>query len=180
MDGYIGEIKMFAGQIAPKNWTFCEGQAVSIERYPALFSVISNRFGGDGVLTFNLPDFRGRIPVGSGEGDGLTERVFTSSFGSESISLAESQLPTHSHPVDQSLVLLGQGNGDTNVGEDNALATEGRGNVTEDIYNTVPPSIQTDTNTLSISLGSSGAADTVEVSQPSITINFIICLTKGE
>ena len=63
-EGTIGEIRMFAGQFAPKYWSFCYGQILPINQNQALFSVLGTMYGGNGVATFALPDFRGRIPVG--------------------------------------------------------------------------------------------------------------------
>lgn len=61
---FIGEIRMFAGNYAPKYWGFCEGQYIGTSENPSLFSLLHNIYGGDGVSTFALPDMRGRLPVG--------------------------------------------------------------------------------------------------------------------
>ncbi len=65
-DPYIGEIRMFAGNFAPQGWALCQGQALSINQNQALFSLVGTIYGGDGRTVFNLPDFRGRIPVHAG------------------------------------------------------------------------------------------------------------------
>ena len=75
MEGYLGEIKMFAGTFAPVNWVFCWGQTLQISQYAALFALIGTQFGGDGTTTFGVPDLRGRVPVGAGTGPGLTPRT---------------------------------------------------------------------------------------------------------
>ncbi len=61
----IGEIKMFAGNFAPRGWAFCDGQLLSISQYSALFSILGTTYGGDGRTTFGLPDLRGRTAVHS-------------------------------------------------------------------------------------------------------------------
>lgn len=66
VEAFMGEIKIFAGDVAPKNWAFCNGQLLKIETNQALFSVIGTTFGGDGQTTFALPDLRGRMAVGVG------------------------------------------------------------------------------------------------------------------
>ena len=71
MDGTIGEIRMFAGNFAPRNWAFCAGQLLSISQNTALFSILGTTYGGNGQTTFGLPDLRGRVPVGAGTGPGL-------------------------------------------------------------------------------------------------------------
>ena len=72
MEGTIGEIRGFAGNFAPRTWSFCEGQFVSISANQALFSIIGTTYGGDGRTTFALPDLRGRTPISSGSGPGLS------------------------------------------------------------------------------------------------------------
>ena len=72
MEGTIGEIRMFAGTFAPRNWAFCNGQLLSIAQNTALFSILGTTYGGNGQTTFALPDFRGRSAVGTGQGPGLS------------------------------------------------------------------------------------------------------------
>ena len=71
MDGFIGEIRMFAGNFAPRNWAFCNGQLLSINSNQALFSILGTTYGGDGRTDFALPDLRGRAALGAGQGPGL-------------------------------------------------------------------------------------------------------------
>jgi len=71
-EGTIGEIRMFAGTFAPQDWMLCAGQLLPIEQYTALYSVIGVNYGGNGMNNFALPDLRGRVPVGAGQGIGLT------------------------------------------------------------------------------------------------------------
>jgi microcystin-dependent protein len=68
MDGFIAQIMMFAGDFAPRGWAFCDGQQLAIAQNQALFAVVGTRFGGDGKVTFALPDLRGRAPVGNAHG----------------------------------------------------------------------------------------------------------------
>jgi microcystin-dependent protein len=68
MDGFLAQIMMFAGDFAPRGWAFCDGQQLAIAQHQALFAVIGTRFGGDGKVTFALPDLRGRAPVGNTHG----------------------------------------------------------------------------------------------------------------
>jgi microcystin-dependent protein len=98
MDGYIGEIKMFAGTFAPMYWLFCWGQALPVNQYSSLYAIIGNQFGGDGT-NFNLPDLRGRIPIGGGQGTGLTSRTPGEKGGVENVTLTTAQIPAHSHTV---------------------------------------------------------------------------------
>ena len=65
---FVGEIRMFAGNFAPQDWAFCDGQLLSIAQNEVLFNLIGTTYGGDGQTTFALPDMRGRIPVHAGPG----------------------------------------------------------------------------------------------------------------
>ncbi len=99
MDGYVGEIKMFAGTFAPVNWIFCWGQLLQVDQYSTLYALIGTQFGGDGINTFGVPDLRGRVPVGAGTGPGLTPRAPGQSSGTENVTLSTAQMPRHSHTV---------------------------------------------------------------------------------
>ena len=70
MEGYLAQIIMFAGNFAPNSWAFCAGQILSIAQNTALFSLLGTTYGGNGQTTFGLPDLRGRVPVGAGQGPG--------------------------------------------------------------------------------------------------------------
>src|SRR5438874_11208110 len=70
---FYGEIVMFAGNFAPRGWALCHGQLLAISQNTALFSILGTTYGGNGQTTFALPDFRGRVPVGPGQGPGLSD-----------------------------------------------------------------------------------------------------------
>ena len=89
---YIGEIRMFAGNFAPTDWMFCEGQLLPISEYETLFQLIGTTYGGDGQSTFALPDLRGRLPIHQGGGFILGE-----TGGAEEITLYLLQIAAHSH-----------------------------------------------------------------------------------
>jgi microcystin-dependent protein len=82
---FIAEIIMFAGNFAPRNWAFCNGQLLAISSNPALFSLLGTTYGGDGHTTFALPDLRGRVPLHPGTGPGLTPRSLGGKGGSETV-----------------------------------------------------------------------------------------------
>lgn len=98
-DAYLGELRVFAGNFAPRGWALCDGQLLSIAEYEALFAIIGTTYGGDGQLTFALPDLRGRWPIGVGAGPGLSPRVLGQTGGAESHALTEAELPGHTHAV---------------------------------------------------------------------------------
>lgn len=98
-DYFVGEIRLFAGAYAPANWHLCDGSLLSINTYQALYSLIGTTYGGDGVSTFGLPDLRGRIPIGQGQGTGLTNRVLGQNGGTETVTLQEAQIGSHGHTM---------------------------------------------------------------------------------
>jgi microcystin-dependent protein len=97
-DYFIGEIRMFGGNFAIQNWAFCNGQIMNISQNQALFALIGTTYGGNGVQTFGLPDLRGRIPVGQGQGPGLSSYAMGQMSGSEQVTVQLNQMPMHSHP----------------------------------------------------------------------------------
>jgi len=106
---FIGEIRMFAGNFAPRSWAFCDGQLLAVSQNDALFALIGTIYGGDGRTTFALPDMRGRVPVHWGTGPGLSPRNIGSKFGVENVTLTESQLTSHNHQFQASTNLANTG-----------------------------------------------------------------------
>ncbi|MEM5775263.1 MAG: tail fiber protein, partial [Anaerolineaceae bacterium] len=95
---YIGEIKMFGGNFAPVGWALCNGQLLPISQYDALFVLIGTTYGGDGQTTFALPDLQGRIPIHTGNLAGNSFQIGEAA-GTEMVTLATTQLPMHTPPV---------------------------------------------------------------------------------
>ncbi len=94
---FVGEIRMFAGNFAPRSWAFCDGQLLAVSQNDALFSLFGTIYGGDGRTTFGLPDMRGRIPIHQGTGPGLSDRRLGSQGGQENVSLTANQVGAHTH-----------------------------------------------------------------------------------
>ena len=82
-EGMIGEIRLFAGNFAPRGWAFCDGQLLAISSNQALFSILGTTYGGDGRTTFALPDLRGRVPAHAGTGPGISEVRLGQKMGQE-------------------------------------------------------------------------------------------------
>ncbi len=105
MDGYLGEIRMFAGNYAPVGWALCDGRLMPISGNDALFALLGTTYGGDGATNFALPDLRGRVPmsVGTGvipgNGQSLTPRILGASVGVETVTLTQENLPSHTHQM---------------------------------------------------------------------------------
>jgi microcystin-dependent protein len=99
MEGTIGEIRMFAGTFAPRTWAFCSNQLISIAQNTALFSILGTTYGGNGQTTFALPDFRGRVAVGTGTGPGLPNVQLGQMAGTPTVTLLTTNMPAHNHAV---------------------------------------------------------------------------------
>ena len=119
---YVGEIRMFAGNFAPRGWAFCDGQLLAVSQNDALFSLFGTIYGGDGRTTFGLPDLRGRIPLHQGHGPGLSERRLGSKGGGENETLTINQMPSHTH-IFSATTLPGEPDG--SPGERTLADTEG-------------------------------------------------------
>lgn len=96
---FLGEIRMFAGNFAPRSYAFCAGQVIPINQNTALFSLLGTYYGGNGTSTFALPDLRGRAPMHQGSGVGLTPRVIGEVDGTETVTLLQTEMPQHTHGV---------------------------------------------------------------------------------
>ena len=98
-EAFLGEIRLFGFNFAPVGWAMCQGQLLSIQQYSALFALLGTYYGGNGTTNFALPDLRGRVPIGVGQGPGLTPYVQGQQGGSETVTLSVNQMPAHSHAV---------------------------------------------------------------------------------
>ncbi len=94
---FLGSILLFAGNFAPKGWAMCDGQILPISQNTALFSILGTTYGGNGTSNFALPDLRSRVPIGFGQGPGLSPYVEGQTGGVESVILTSGQLPGHQH-----------------------------------------------------------------------------------
>jgi microcystin-dependent protein len=98
-DEFVGEIRVFPYNFAPRGWAFCDGQVLPISQNTALFSLLGTTYGGNGQSTFALPDLRGRVPMHPGQGSGLSLRNLGETGGSDSVTLPLDQIPAHAHSM---------------------------------------------------------------------------------
>ncbi|HSI61752.1 MAG TPA: tail fiber protein [Candidatus Saccharimonadia bacterium] len=96
-DPFVAEIRIFGFNFAPKGWAFCNGQLLPISQNTALFSLLGTFYGGDGKSTFALPNLEGNVPMGVGQGAGLTDRFLGETSGSQFITLGNNEMPSHTH-----------------------------------------------------------------------------------
>ena len=98
-EAFIGEIRMVGFPFAPQYWANADGQMLPIDQNPSLYSLYGTTYGGDGVNTFALPDFRGRVPIHTGRGVGLLDYHMGQAGGAPSVVLQANQAPAHTHPA---------------------------------------------------------------------------------
>jgi microcystin-dependent protein len=96
---FVGEVRLFAGNFAPAGWAFCDGSLYPISENETLFALIGTTYGGDGQVTFAMPDLRGRVPVHQGFGPGLSGRTMGERGGTETVTLTAAQMPAHTHAL---------------------------------------------------------------------------------
>jgi microcystin-dependent protein len=99
---YLGELRIFAFNFAPKGWAMCNGQLLAINQNQALFALLGTYYGGNGTTNFALPDLRSRVPLHVGQGSGLSSYAMGDKVGVEAVTLLLNQLPAHSHAVNAS------------------------------------------------------------------------------
>ncbi|MBD9407994.1 phage tail protein [Acidovorax sp. ACV02] len=168
----MGEIKMFAGNFAPKNWMFCQGQLLSISQNSALFAILGTTYGGNGVSTFALPDLRGRVPVGTGQGPGLPSMDLGEVAGTPTQTLTINNLPSHNHTVTGSVsastsigTLTGPGSGAVPAASNHRNAQYAPG-----------ASADTTLPVTSLTTGATGNNSPISVMQPHLGMNYIIAV----
>lgn len=162
---FIAEIRIFAGNFAPRGWAFCDGQLLPISQNTALFSLIGTTYGGDGRTTTALPNLQGRAPMHPGHGPGLTARRLGERGGVETVTLSEAQMPNHTHTM-----MAADRNGEDRpaVGRALARSTGGAMYQTDSSNNLV--------NLANTALPSTGGSQAHNNLQPFLAMSFIIAL----
>lgn len=175
MEGYISEVRMFAGNFAPANWAFCNGSLQSIAQNTALFALIGTVYGGNGQTTFALPDLRSRVAIHNGTGPGLSPYQLGQTGGTENITLTSLNVGGHAHAVTGNAgIAVASGDGQIASPINNFPANNG-----EPIYSTVTDnSVMAAASLSGVTVAPqtpSGSAP-INTVQPYLGMNFIICL----
>ena len=169
---FLGQITLLGCNFAPYGWMLCQGQLLAISQYAALFSLLGTNYGGNGTTNFGLPDLRGRMPNGMGQGPGLSPYDLGELGGAEAVSLTQSTVPTHTHTL-----LAYTGTASLNIPTVGALTAEGpvqRGhgaNTDLNLYNTGAPSVALAPAQVSIVTGSGVPHNNL---QPLLVLNWCI------
>jgi microcystin-dependent protein len=170
MEGYIGQLIMFAGTFAPRNWAFCAGQLLSISQNTALFSILGTTYGGNGQTTFALPDLRGRVPVGVGQGPGLPNVSLGEVAGQPTHTLILTEIPAHNHSINGNA--SGLGNSAAPTGNSLGIGVVPSNNSPVNMYNNAAPNTALNAATA----GLAGGSQPHNIMQPYLGMNYVICL----
>ena len=175
-DPFIGEIRSFGFNFAPRGWAFCAGQLLSISQNTALFSLLGTTYGGNGTTTFALPDLRGRSALHAGSGPGLSAYALGEVTGQETETVLTTQMPSHTHVVSIST---------NTVPNPHLSSVPAAGNWAseyEDIGSTQflkmykPPPAGVPVTMAPQTLGLTGGGQPHANQQPYLTVNYCICM----
>jgi microcystin-dependent protein len=190
MEGYVGEIRLFAASFAPLNWQYCQGQTLSVRSSTALFAILGTQYGGDGSQTFQLPNLAGRVVVGSGQGPGLSGYTNGQMGGVQAVPLTSAQMPAHLHSmvVQQQItgvaaVACAIDSGGTASPDDALISGDGNSTVFTSNQTTVamsPKSVTGSNFTLNAptvtGVSATGGGSAHNNMQPYLGLGYIICV----
>jgi microcystin-dependent protein len=161
---FVAEVRILPYNFAPKGWATCDGQLLPLSQNTALFSLLGTTYGGDGKSNFALPDLQGSVPLGPGDGGGLSEYVEGQNGGTETVTLLDSEMPLHTHTLSG---FNDFGNNPNPSG--NALANYGTKTY-------LPPPVQNAQTMAFQALPVAGASFPHNNDQPYLTLQFCIAL----
>ena len=172
MEGMIGEIRLFAGNFAPKNWAYCNGATIAIASNTALFSILGTTYGGNGTTNFQLPNLQSRVCIGAGQGPGLQNYALGQMSGAESVTLTTAQIPAHTHATMGTYSPFVQGgSGDETNPNGGFLSVSPAGDIYSGDQNTTMGAVP-----VSVTIGSSGGNMPHSNQQPLLGMNYVVCM----
>jgi microcystin-dependent protein len=163
-DPFVAEIRIFPFNFAPKGWAWCDGQLLPLSQNTALFSLLGTTYGGNGKTNFALPDMQGSVPMQPGQGPGLSLHDLGETGGDSTVTLLESEMPSHAHPLGADTVDAA----DTNVPNDSASLALSSGGT---LYQSTP-----DTQMAFDAMTVTGGGQPHNNMQPYLTFYFCIAL----
>lgn len=171
MEGTLAVVTCFAADFAPRNWAYCSGQILPIAQNQALFSLLGTTFGGNGQTTFALPDLRGRAPLGTGQGPGLSNVNLGQVSGAENVTLNVNQIPPHVHNG----VFSGR------LSWDNAAASQAEVDFVypaqvANAYSTTQNGNMVAITDVTAVINNAGANQPIPIRSPYLGMSYIICL----
>lgn len=181
MEGTLAEIRMFAGNFAPRGWQYCQGQLLPIAQWTAVFSLVGTTYGGNGQTTFGMPDFRGRVAVGAqfSQGPGLPAYQLGEMAGTPTTTLLLTNLPFHNHTISGTVTM--QANNDaTGLTDDANGARLGLPNKPPgfNIFTTATDALtpMAPANTSGLGVSFNGSNQPFNSMPPYLGMNYIICV----
>jgi microcystin-dependent protein len=171
MEGYIAEIRLFAGNFAPRGWAFCQGQILSIAQNTALFALLGTTYGGNGQTTFALPDLRGRVAVGPGQGPGLPPVNLGQMSGAPTHTLIITEMPAHNHVAQVTVQATNAGGSSTSPEGAFPAGSTSRDTIYDSTSNTTMNTAMVQTT-----IGVAGGSQPHNNMQPYTGVNYIICM----
>lgn len=183
-EAYIGSIAMFGFNFAPKGYLPCDGRQISISQNQALYALIGTSFGGNGTTYYNLPDLRGKTPIGMGQAPGGSNYTLGQTGGTETVSLLTTNLPPHSHGANGLSVTLhgSETNGNQTSPQNHVPAIvgvqSGRDFNTQNGYSDQSPNVALASSTITVGghTDITGSGLPVQNMQPYVVINFAMCV----
>ncbi len=166
-DPFLAEIRIFGGNFAPRGWALCNGQLMSISQNTALFSLLGTTYGGDGRVTFGLPNLQGATPMQQGQGPGLSQRYLGELGGTPTVTLIQSEMAMHTHTA-----LSFDGAGDNTSPTNNTWAQSRSLRSGDPLYSTSAPNILMNGQAV-LPTGGSQPHNNLP---PYLTVSFIIAL----
>jgi microcystin-dependent protein len=170
---FIGEIKIFGFDFAPKYYANCNGQLLQIAQNSALFALLGTTYGGNGSVTFGLPDLRGRMPIGQGTGQGLPSHSMGEMSGTTNVTLLSSNLPAHNHSAQGITVSVPVANANGDVSDPSgAFLAKG----SSDVYSSVASAANYGALNIGGLTGVIGSNYPVDITNPYLVINYSIAI----
>jgi microcystin-dependent protein len=171
MEGVIGFTTLFAGNFAPKNWSFCIGQTINIATNTALFSILGTTYGGNGTTNFMLPNLKGRTVIGAGQGPGLSLYTLGQVGGAESVTITAQQMPAHSHGVPYTITQDSNSSASATTPTNNTYGNDNSGGTPY----ASPANIALKPFAGNITMANAGSGLPISTVNPFLGLNYIIC-----
>jgi microcystin-dependent protein len=166
-ESFVGSIFMTGANFAPSGWQLCLGQLISIAENDVLYSLLGTTYGGDGQVTFGLPDLRGRAAINQGQGPGLNNYVMGQVSGNEQVTMTINTMPSHTH-----LINVNSGNGSVQIPANTSYLAAPFASTNVNVYSTASPTVQLN----AASVGTAGQNIPFSILQPVVAVNYIIAL----
>lgn len=170
---YLANVTIFAGNFAPRGWAFCKGQLLSIAENSALFALIGTTYGGDGQVTFALPNLQSRVAIHAGQAPGLSSYIIGQIGGTESVTPTGNQLGGHTHPF---VSATGKPTANSSVGTVADPTNAVPAVISVNAYNTATSGAVMGAVTCTTTTAPAGQGGPLDIISPYLAMNYIIAV----